>query len=44
MPVYDETYVKAKVREFDNKIKANFLGKKIPKKKYALYLHCMYNY
>ena len=32
MPVYDETYVKAKVREFDNKIKANFLGKKIPKK------------
>ena len=31
MPVYDETYVKAKVREFDCKIKANFLGDEIPK-------------
>ena len=27
-PVYDETYMKAKVREFDNKIKTNFLGEK----------------
>ena len=26
MSVYDETYIKAKVREFDNKIKTNFLG------------------
>ena len=26
MSVYDETYLKAKVREFDNKIKTNFLG------------------
>ena len=26
MPVYDETYIKAKVREFDGKIKTNFLG------------------
>ena len=26
MPVYDETYIKAKVREFDGVIKTNFLG------------------
>ena len=25
-PVYDETYITAKVREFDSKIKTNFLG------------------
>ena len=25
MPVYDETYIKAKVREFDSVIKTNFL-------------------
>ena len=25
-PVYDETYMKAKVREFDDKIKTKFLG------------------
>ena len=31
MPVYDETYIKAKVREFDGKIKTNFLGNEIPK-------------
>ena len=30
-PVYDETYIKAKVREFDGKIKTNFLGNKVPK-------------
>ena len=28
MPVYDETYIKAKVREFDGIIKKNFLGGK----------------
>ena len=26
MPVYDQTYIKAKVREFDSVIKTNFLG------------------
>ena len=26
MPVYDQTYIKAKVREFDGVIKTNFLG------------------
>ena len=31
MPVYDETYIKAKVREFDSKIKTNFLGNDVPK-------------
>ena len=30
-PVYDETYIKVKVREFDGKIKANFLGNEVPK-------------
>ena len=33
--VYDKTYIKARVREFDGKIKTNFLGNKVPKKKYA---------
>ena len=40
MPAYDKTYLKAKVREFDDKIKTKFLGNEVPKK-YALYLHCM---
>ena len=31
MPVYDQTYIKAKVREFDGKIKTNFLGDSVPK-------------
>ena len=31
MPVYDETYIKAKVREFDSKIKSKFLGDGVPK-------------
>ena len=31
MPVYDETYIIAKVREFYGKIKTNLLGDKIPK-------------
>ena len=30
-PVYDETYVKTKVREFDGKIKTNFVGNEVPK-------------
>ena len=30
-PVYDETYIKAKVREFDGKIKTNFLGNDMAK-------------
>ena len=31
-PVYDEKYIKAKVRGFNGVIKTNFLGDKIPKK------------
>ena len=31
MPVYDEKYIKVKVREFHGIIKTNFLGNKIPK-------------
>ena len=31
MSVYDETYTKAKVREFDGKIKTNFSGDEVPK-------------
>ena len=31
MLVYDEKYIKAKVREFNGAIKTNFLGDKIPK-------------
>ena len=31
MPVYDETYIKAKVREFNGAIKTNFLGDEVPK-------------
>ena len=30
-PVYDKTYIKAKVTEFDGKIKTNFLGNEVPK-------------
>ena len=31
MPVYDKIYIKAKVSEFDGKIKTNFLGDGLPK-------------
>ena len=31
MPIYNEKYIKAKVREFNGVIKANFLGDEIPK-------------
>ena len=41
-PVYEQKYLKAKVRDYDGVIKTNFLGNKIPK--YALYLHCLHNY
>ena len=44
MPVYDEKHVKAKVKEFNGTINANFLGDKILKKKHVLHLHCLYHY
>ena len=31
MPIYDQTYLKAKVKEFDGKINTNFLADEIPK-------------
>ena len=31
MPLYDEKYIKAKVREFNGVIKTKFLGDEIPK-------------
>ena len=31
MPVFDKKYLKAKVREFDGKIRTNFLGNEVPK-------------
>ena len=31
MPVYDEKYIKPKVREFNGVIKTNFLGNEVPK-------------
>ena len=36
MPVYDEKYIKAKVREFRGVIKTNSLSDEVPK--------CLYNY
>ena len=36
MPVYDKTYIKAKVREFDSKIKTNLLGDRVAKEN----MHC----
>ena len=41
-PVYGETYINVKVREFDDKIKTKFLGGGVPKQ--ALYLHCLHSY
>ena len=31
MSIFDQRYIKTKVREFDGKIKTNFLGNEIPK-------------
>ena len=38
-PVYDQTYIKAKVREFDGVIKRNFLGNGVPKRN--MYYTCI---
>ena len=39
MSVYDEKYIKAKVSEFNDVIKTNFLGEEIPKE--SLYYTCI---
>ena len=46
MLVYDQTYIKVKVKEFDGMVKTTFLGNEIPREKgkYTLRLHCLYNY
>ena len=38
MPVSDEKYIKAKIREFNGVIKTNFLGDEIPNEKVRLIL------
>ena len=43
-PVYGYKYLKVKIREFNGVIKTNFLVNGMPKKKNALYLHCLHNY
>ena len=43
VPVYDEKYRKARVREFNGVINTNFLGDEI-KRKCSLHLHSLYNY
>ena len=43
-PVYNQKYLKAKVREFDRVIKTNCLGNEVSaERKYALYLYCLHN-
>ena len=42
MSVYDEKYIKAKVRLFNGVIKTNFLGDQIPKEnEHQTYIACM---
>ena len=41
MSVYDEKYIKPKVKDFNGAIKTKFLGNEIPKKKCALRLHSL---
>ena len=45
MSAYDQTYIKAEVREFDGVIKTNFLGKEIPKENmHYSCIPCLHNY
>ena len=42
MSVYDKTYITAKVREFDSKIKTNFLGNEVAKENmYFTFIACI---
>ena len=43
-PIYENKYLKAKVKEFDGNIKTSFFGNNLPKRKYLLYMHCLRNY
>ena len=41
-PIYENKYLKAKVREFDGNIKTNFLGNNLPKENtYYTYIFCI---
>ena len=42
-PIYENKYLKTKVREFDVNIKTNFLGNDLQKEKHVLHLHCLHN-
>ena len=44
MPVYDEIYIKAKVRKFNSVIKTKCLGDETTKENFILHLHSVYNY
>ena len=43
-PIYEQKCLKAKVREFDGVLKANFLGNDIAKENMHYTLHCLHNY
>ena len=43
LSVYDQRYLKTKVREYGGAKEANFLGNDMQKKR-ALYSHCLHNY
>ena len=41
-PIYENKYLKTKVREFDGSIKSNFLGNGLPKENtYYTYIACI---
>ena len=41
-PIYENKYLKVKVREFDSNIKTNFLGNNVPKENtYYAYIACI---
>ena len=41
-PIYDQKYLKAKVREFDDVVKTTFLGNEVPKEN--MHYTCLHNY
>ena len=41
MPVYNETHIKVKVREFDGKIRTSFLGYEVPKENMHQHYTCI---
>ena len=39
-PVYDEKYIKARVKTFEDKVITKFTDNKVQKKKYKLFMYC----